>query len=132
MAADMKAGVFDTTLARYTDDAISMPNFGPMVRGKAEISAWHKQMHEMEMEMMEVNFTVTDVEVGGKYAYEIGTYDMTYSVMGMPPQPDKGKYLTVWELGADGSWRIKAETWNTSMEPPMPGMDDDEDDEDDD
>ncbi len=130
MAEDMKAGVVDTTLARYTDDAISLPNFGPAARGKAEILASYKKMMEMDVKMLEVDFTVTDVEVGGKYAYEIGTYDMTISMMGMPPAPEKGKYLTVWERGTDGTWRIKVETWNTDMPPAMPDTDDDEDEDD--
>ncbi|MGB2960627.1 MAG: DUF4440 domain-containing protein [Bacteroidota bacterium] len=132
MEQEMLTGVFDTTLARYTDDAISMPNFGLIARGKAEILASWKKMMEMDMKMTEVEFTVTDVDVSGKYAYEIGTYDMTYSVMGMPPMPDKGKYLTVWELGADGTWRIKVETYNTDTPLPMPEMEDEEDEDEED
>ncbi|MCK5571190.1 MAG: DUF4440 domain-containing protein [Bacteroidetes bacterium] len=127
MEKELLSEEFDSTLARYTDDAISMPNFGPISRGKAEILALYRQMRGMEMKVHEAEFTVTDVEVGGNYAYEIGTYDMTFSMMGMPPMPDKGKYVTIWELQEDGTWKIKVETWNTDMQPPIPGMEDDED-----
>jgi len=122
MEGEMEAGTFDTTMARYTDDAISMPNFGPMLKGKEAIKGYYNQMQGMGMTMKDVDFTVTDVQVGGPYAYEVGTYKMTIVMPGMIEMPDEGKYLTVWERGADGSWKIKIETWNTDTQPPMPGM----------
>jgi ketosteroid isomerase-like protein len=33
---------------------------------------------------------------------------------------DTGKYLTLWEKQADGSLKIKVETWNTDKNPMMP------------
>jgi ketosteroid isomerase-like protein len=41
-------------------------------------------------------------------------------MMGMQPMTGGGKYPTRYERGADGRWRIRVETWNTSMPPPMP------------
>lgn len=41
-------------------------------------------------------------------------------MMGMQPMTGGGKYFTRYERGADGRWRIRVETWNTSMPPPMP------------
>jgi ketosteroid isomerase-like protein len=37
---------------------------------------------------------------------------------GMEPYQDAGKYLTICEKQADGSWLIKASTWNSDI--PMP------------
>ena len=122
MESEMESGVMDTTMARYADTPISMPNFGPMLTGKTAIRDYYRQMESMGMTMKDVEFTVTDVQVGGPYAYEIGTYKMTMVMPGMVELPDEGKYLTVWEKTADGSWKIKIETWNTNMQPPMPGM----------
>ena len=56
------------------------------------------------------NFQLTthDVIVGPDYAIERGTYEMTIhpkSGTGADVN-DKGKYLTVWELQQDGSWKI--------------------------
>ena len=33
---------------------------------------------------------------------------------------DQGKYLTVYERSAAGALKIKVETWNTDVMPPMP------------
>jgi hypothetical protein len=37
----------------------------------------------------------------------------------MMPEPfnDVGKYMTVYEIQEDGSLKIKAETWNTDLNP---------------
>lgn len=122
MEEEMEAGTFDSTMSRYADDAIQMPNFGPMLRGKDAMREYYKEMQAMNMTMKDVEFTVTDVQVGLPFAYEIGTYTMTVLMPGMPEIPDEGKFLTVWEQAADGSWKIKVETWNTNNQPPMPGM----------
>ena len=122
MQAEMESGIMDTMMARYVDNPISMPNFSPMLTGKAAIKDFYQQMRDMGMTMKDVNFTIVDVQVGGPYAYEVGTYKMTFVMPGMVEMPDEGKYLTVWEKAPDGSWKIKIETWNTNMPPPMPGM----------
>jgi ketosteroid isomerase-like protein len=117
---DMMAGIMDTTMANYTDDAVSMPNNGPMLKGKQALKQYYVQMMGMGMKFPKVDFVTADVMVGGMYAYEVGTYTMTMEMVGMPQMTDEGKYLTVYERGADGKWRIKVETWNTNMPMAMP------------
>jgi ketosteroid isomerase-like protein len=121
---DMMAGVFDTTLANYADNAVSMPNNGPMLKGKAAIKEYFQKEMGMGMKFTKVDFTTVDVQVSGSFAVETGTYSMTIempAMANMPPIQDEGKYLTVYEKAADGSWKIKVETWNTNKMPPMPG-----------
>jgi ketosteroid isomerase-like protein len=117
---DMKNGTMDTTMAQYADDPVSMPNYGPTLRGKPAIKAYFQQMMN-GAKFSSVNFTTTDVFVGGAYVFEIGTYSMTMSMPRMPEMSDKGKYLNVYERGKDGKLRIKTETWNTDSMPKMPG-----------
>lgn len=117
---DMVAGTMDTTLAQYTDDAVSMPNYGPMLKGKAAIKDYFIKMMSMGIKFTKVDFVTHDVMVGGKYVYETGTYSMTLQIPAMPEMTEEGKYLTVYELGSDGKLRIKVETWNTNTMPPMP------------
>jgi len=120
---DMMAGTMDSTMANYTDDAVSMPNNGPLLKGKKAIKEYYSQMMTMGMKFTRVEFVTTDVQVGGSYAYELGTYSMTMEMAGMPSMSDEGKYVTVYERGTDGTWRIKVETWNTNTpmpEPPPP------------
>ena len=121
-AKDMVAGDIDTTMALYTDDPISLPNYGPLLKGKQAIKEHYTKMMGLGMKFTNVNFVTTDVFVSGSHAYEIGTYTMTMEMPQMPGMSDEGKYLTVYERAADGSWKIKVETWNTNKMPAMPGV----------
>ena len=54
----------------------------------------------------------------GGLAYEIGTYEVSLPLPGMKmPMADNCKYLTIWEMGKDGSLKIKIEIWNTDVNP---------------
>jgi ketosteroid isomerase-like protein len=117
---NMMAGTIDTNLADYTDDAVSMPNNGPMLKGKPAIREYYQAMMSMGMKFTGVDFVSSDLQASGSYAYELGTYTMTIDMGGITIN-DKGKYLTVYERGTDGKWRVKVETWNTDTMPPMPG-----------
>ena len=118
---DMMAGVTDMTMENYTDDAVSLPNNGPLLKGKQAIKEYYAKMMEIGVKFSNVDFVTTDVQVGGPFAYEIGTYVMTMEIPGMPePMTDEGKYITIYEHGKDGKWRVKVETWNTNREMPMP------------
>ncbi len=90
------------------------------MRGKQRIREHMIQMMGMGIKFPMVEFTTLDVQVSGNFAYEIGTYKMTVEMAGMPGMTDEGKYLTIYERAADGSWKIKVETWNTDKQPPMP------------
>lgn len=52
---------------------------------------------------------------------EVGTYDLSMT-MGDEANPttDHGKYLTIYQKQKDGSWKIKADMWNTSTNPFAP------------
>lgn len=117
---EMIAGVMDTTFANYTQDAMSMPNNGPMLKGKTAIREYYMQMMATGMKFSNVSFTTTDVQVSGDFAYEVGTYAMTMQMPQMGEMSEEGKYLTVYEKAQDGTWKIKVETWNSSKQPPMP------------
>lgn len=117
---EMLAGTIDTTLADYTDDAVSMPDHEPMIKGKSALKEHYHQMMKSGVKFTKVNFTTTDVQVSGLFAFEIGTFAMTVQMPGMPEISEEGKYLTVYERANDGSWKIKVETWNTNVPPPMP------------
>lgn len=119
-AADMTAGVIDTTMAQYADDPYSLPNNGPLLHGKAAIKDYFAKMMAMGMTFKSVKFTNVDVTAAGKYVHDIGTYEMAMEMPGMGSMTDKGKYVTIYERGSDGKLKIKYETWNNDTMPPMP------------
>ena len=118
---DMLAGTMDTTMAQYADDPISMPNNGPLLKGKSAIKEYYSKMMGTGFKFLKVHFMTDNVMAGGPYFFEVGTYTMTMQMGTMPEMSDEGKYLTVYERGADGKLKIKVETWNTNKMPPMPG-----------
>ncbi|MEO8398878.1 MAG: DUF4440 domain-containing protein [Ignavibacteriaceae bacterium] len=113
----------------YADDAISMPSYQPMMKGKKAIEEGNMEMHKSGMKMTKFKLNTTDVGGNGNLVYEVGTYDLTLEMPSMPePIDDHGKYLTIYEKQPDGSLMIKVETWNSDRNPWMgqdhEGMDD--------
>ena len=114
------AGTMDTTMSNYVDDAISMPNNGPLLKGKKAIKEYYQGMFTLGIKFTKVDFATDNVQVSGTTAYEVGKYTMTMQIPVVGEISDEGKYLTVYEHAADGTWKIKVETWNTDKEPPKP------------
>ena len=114
----MLAEDVDSMLNMYTDDAISLPNFGPRMDGKEEMKKHHEQMAAMGMKITSFDSEPTEVWQAGDQVIEVGTYHITMT-MGDAPAPieDKGKYVTVYVRDKSGALKIKVETWNTDMNP---------------
>jgi uncharacterized protein (TIGR02246 family) len=119
MDEDMEAA-----LSFYTDDAISLPSYEPMIKGKAAIKEHNMKSHEAGFKMNSMTLNTLEVLSAGDLAYEIGTYKVNMTIPGMPNTvDDNGKYLTVWQKQDDGSWKMKVEIWNSDNNPWM-GMGD--------
>ena len=100
----------------YDDDAVTMMSGMPAWRGKADIMTQGKAMLQ-QVKLSDIKFNTTSVDIGGDYAIETGTYEMTATEKGEKPVPDKGKYVTVWKKQADGSWKIYRDISNTDIPP---------------
>ncbi len=102
----------------YTEDAVSLPSYQPMLKGKSEIKAQvEKDSKQDEMKLKDINFKTIELFGNDEMLYEIGTYDLTMEMKNMEePYNDKGKYLTVW-VKQNNQWKIKSEMWNTDKNP---------------
>lgn len=119
MAESVIKGEFNENL--YTEDAISLPSFEPMLEGKAEIRKATEDMAKTGMKVSEFEPTIVKVIPEGNLITEIGTYRIKFTMPGMEePMEDKGKYLTIWEKQKDGSLKVKVETWNSDVNPMDP------------
>ena len=100
----------------YMEDAISMPSYQPMVKGLEAMKEMGKDQPPMNMKKF--TLATEEIFVSGNFVIDIGTYDL---VIDMGPEqgevPDKGKYLTLFEIQKDGNLLIKADTWNTDFNP---------------
>jgi uncharacterized protein (TIGR02246 family) len=121
MAKAMMEGNSQATLSLYTNDAVSLPNYGEMVKGIDAIKKSNDEMVSSGMKVNSMEFNTVMVNTYGNIVSEIGTYKMNATMPGMAnPMEDTGKYLTLWEKQPDGSLKIKVETWNTDKNPMMP------------
>ena len=121
MAKAMMEGNSQATLGFYTKDAVTMPNYGEMVKGIDAIKKSNDEMASSGMKVNSMEFNTVMINTYGNVVSEIGTYKMNATMPGMAtPMEDNGKYLTLWEKQPDGSLKIKVETWNTDKNPMMP------------
>lgn len=104
--------------ALYTDDATLMPPNSEMIQGRQGVQEfWNGAM---KMGLKDVSLTTVDVNGSGNIVYEIGKYAISIETEGQELMRDSGKYIVVWKKQEDGSWKLQADIWNTSM--PIPGQ----------
>jgi len=105
-------------LGMYAEGAISLPNYGPRMEGKDSFRKHHDLMAASGMKIRSFSSQPTDAWECGDHVIEIGNFEIALDMPGMPqPIEDKGKYMTIYVRGADGSLKVKAETWNTDLNP---------------
>ncbi len=116
--AAMIAGDNKTMLTFYADDAYDMPSYSPMAVGKKAIMESMMSGESSGMKMTSFNLNTKDFWMSGDLLCEVGTYDLVMTMPGQSaPTKDNGKYLTVYQKQKDGSWKIKADIWNTDLNP---------------
>jgi uncharacterized protein (TIGR02246 family) len=116
-AAAMVAADVPTILANYADDAVSMQAGMPAANGRAAIEEMMKGM-TAAMKIDSASFSVSDVRLGGDMAVEHGSYRITMTPTGGKAMTDVGKYVTVWQKQADGTWKITRDISNSDAAPP--------------
>ncbi len=117
-SAAMVANDKATMLSFYTDDAYSLPSYTPMLIGKKAIENSMNMDENSEVKIISFRFNTKDLWISGNQMCEVGTYDLSMKVgdQGNMTQ-DHGKYLTIYQKQEDGSWKIKADMWNTDLNP---------------
>ena len=118
MQQAMLSGNTTASLAYYSDDAISLPNYSKMAQGIEAIKKSNEAMMASGMKMTKFETTTLMVSTCEDNIAEVGTYNMSFTMEGAPGEmSDIGKYLTIWKQQADGSLKITFEMWNTDTYP---------------
>ena len=108
-------GDVETLLQNYAPDAILMMPNAPAWTGIEGIRAGGKAFFD-QVTISDVKFHTTDVKVAGDLAIETGTIEMTVTPKkGGKAMTDKGKYITVWQKQADGSWKVIRDINNSDL-----------------
>lgn len=100
----------------YAEDAVVMPGGTKPFVGHDSILVL---LHNLPV-FAEYRQTSDRLEGSGNLAYQIWTYIARIEAPGAPVQVDTGKDVFVWRKGADGSWKVVVEIWNSIMPPPKP------------
>ena len=111
----LNRGDLDAAVDLYTPDALMMPPGVGMLRGKEEIRAFFDGFATYSPR--DVSVTTQEIEVCGDTAYEVGSYSMSLQPPGQERFTDRGKYVVIWKLGADGEWRLHRDIFNSNTPP---------------
>jgi ketosteroid isomerase-like protein len=118
LAEAMLSDDIEFMLGMYAEGAISLPNYSPRMEGKEAFRKSQAESAAAGMKVIAFESHPTNAWECGDLVIEVGVFDITLHPPGMPgPVNDKGKYMTVYERQADGSLKIKVETWNSDMNP---------------
>lgn len=114
LVAAFKAGDAAAAVAVYAPNALVMGPNEPTMQGTEAITQGLRGMFE-QVSLPAMALNISDLTVSGEYAFEHGSYEWTIQpkAAGAPAMPDKGKYLSVWQRQADGSWKLLRDIWNT-------------------
>ncbi|MDH4048519.1 MAG: DUF4440 domain-containing protein [Gammaproteobacteria bacterium] len=106
--AAMDAGDAGALVALYAEDARLMPPNAEATIGREAVAATFSGMIESGAR---VELTVVESKSSGDMAYNVGTYKMTAG----GEVSDRGKYIEVWQRGADGAWLMTNDIWNSDL-----------------
>ena len=115
-ASSMNAGDLNRWISLWADDAIQMAPDAPAVIGKEQIRAKYESIFPLFIFKMTI--TNEEVKIGGDLACSHGNYtvSMTPKAGGKTIVID-GKYLSIEERQADGSWKIIRSCFNNNAPP---------------
>lgn len=98
--------------ATFTEDGTVLPPNGAAVQGRAAIQAWAEAFPPVS----DFQATIVAVDGRGDLAYIRGTYSMNLNIPGAPaPIADRGKYISIWQKQADGSWLAVHDIFNSDL-----------------
>jgi len=102
-------------VAPYASGAMLMPPSMPMMKGTDQIRQFYQGMMSTK-----VNLTLSQqtADGSGDFMYTSGTYH--YAEQPPATGTEDGKYLMVFRRGADGNWKIVAESWSPNAPPAPP------------
>lgn len=111
-------GDMDKLWSKYSDDVIQMPNYKTIVQGKKLAIAKEIEARSQEGKVVNLKHKILDVWGCDELLIEIGHYKMAYVVPNVPnPIEDAGKYITIYKVMKDGSYKVKLEIWNGDTNP---------------
>ena len=101
--------------ALFTEGAKVLPPNSPMIVGREGIQAFNQGGFDAGVGNLQL--TMTDLQVYGDTAHDIGKYTLTIQPEEGEAISDNGKYLVILKR-VNGSWKVDVNIWNSSV--PLP------------
>ena len=100
-------------MSYYADDAVEVPNGGPIIQGKVNIA---KGMGFLDQKDNHLTWTPVgaDISASGDLGYTYGTYEFRSKDKDGKPVVGHGKYTSIWKKQKDGSWKVALDMGNAS------------------
>lgn len=109
--AGCNTGDLDLWMAMWIDDGIQMPPNEPAVIGKEQIRSRMKSLFDQFN--LKIAITNKEVRIASDLAFSRGTYTISMTPKaGGETTKVPGKFLTILERQADGSWKIARDCFN--------------------
>lgn len=100
-------------LSYYADNAVEVPNGGPIIQGKVNIA---KGMGFLDQKDNHLTWMPVgaDISVSGDLGYTYGTFEFRSKGKDGKTVVDHGKYTSIWKKQKDGSWKVVLDMGNAS------------------
>jgi uncharacterized protein (TIGR02246 family) len=99
---------WESLSTHYTDNAILMPPFAPIIRGRDAIKEWFAENENHTSVIVEI----VEIEGYEDLAYVRGTSTITIRTPGEEPLSIRGKYLDIRRRVADGTWKVSVDMFS--------------------
>ena len=119
----LRRGDVATVAAAYTEDARLLAPSAEVLTGRDAITRFWQAGIDAGVDAIELRMTEISFEADAAIAYEIGRYALLLAVSRGERLVDRGRYLLVYRLEADGHWRRAVETFSPDIGAPPAGQD---------
>ena len=109
-AAALRAGNATAAAAIYAEDATLLAPASELLQGRPAIERFWRT--GVETGIADVELVCRDLRYRGDVAFEVGDYVLHLTAETGGPIVDRGRYLVVHRVDADGHWRRAAEMFN--------------------
>jgi uncharacterized protein (TIGR02246 family) len=108
--------------ALYTEDVVSMQGGGPDIVGRdAMVADLAHNFATRPDTIFHIETVITTLEHSGDLAWEVGQVTLTKrnrDSTTAAPRAERYKYITFWQRGPDGRWRIRRDLGVSDPLPP--------------
>ena len=117
-ASALRSGDAEAAAAIYEDDATLLAPAADVLHGRPAIERFWRTGVEAGIE--EVELAVLELQLQGPVAFEVGRYVLHLAPESGGSIVDRGRYLVVHRVDADGRWRRAAEMFSPGTAPGAP------------